>query len=377
MKRSCKLAGLLPCCVVAFTLLLAYVPHILSQNVLSHSFLKGDCYYYKTMIVSMLQDGDLVMNNNIGAEIDPLNGFLALGKDDDLERLVPKHPILMPALSLPFFAVFGSVGLLLFNVLVIIAVFLVVYLIARLFFDTWIAAGTSILFGVATLFLNYSYNYSPDAFATLVLLAGVYCAFRRLHWAAGLLLGLSIFAKLPNLPLVAVVAVYVAWDHLLRAGAADRRRGVVRLIVFAACIGIALVPLAWSNHLLYGAPWIFGYHREITAAGLDDHTGNFNQPFVSGFIRLLIDGEHGLLTTNPILLVSGVGLTLVWRRSRRAELVVLASLGLTQLVFFATYDEWNHSHFSNRFLMTTVAVATVFAAAVVERVVRAVPRNDA
>ena len=60
MKRSCKLAGLLPCCVVAFTLLLAYVPHILSQNVLSHSFLKGDCYYYKAMIVSMLEDGDLV-----------------------------------------------------------------------------------------------------------------------------------------------------------------------------------------------------------------------------------------------------------------------------------------------------------------------------
>jgi 4-amino-4-deoxy-L-arabinose transferase-like glycosyltransferase len=370
MKIASKIRGVLPGCIVVGALLLAYVPHILSHNVRSHDFLKGDCYYYKTMIVSMLEDGDLVMSNNIGKGIDPLNGFLALGKDDDLEQLVPKHPILLPVVSLPFYAVLGSVGLLLFNLLVIVAVFLVMYGILRLFYDTWIAVATSVLFGVATLFLNYSYNYSPDAFSTLIFLAGLYCAFLRRHGAAGLLLGLAIFAKLPNLPLVIVVTGYVAWDLLLRAEPGRRGHGMGRFALFVLCLGVALIPLAWSNQALYGAPWIFGYHREITAAGLDDHVGNFNQPFVRGFVRLLIDGEHGLLTTNPILLVSGVGLACLWRRSGRAELVVIGLLCLAQLAFFASYDEWNHSHFSNRFLMTTVALSSVFAAAVLERVVR-------
>jgi len=204
-----------PLLLIALVLCLVYVPYILSEYHESkgHTFLKGDCYYYRAAIISLLEDGDLIISDNV-----PTNklfkGQLALGKDDRLDRLVPKHPVLMPLVSLPFYAAFGSIGLLIFNVVQLIALIGVVYLINTRFFDVTTSVATALLFGTATLFLNYSYNYSPDVFSSLLLLTGVYFALCRRHGLCAVFLGLSVFAKLTNLPLVGVVGLYVAFDIL-------------------------------------------------------------------------------------------------------------------------------------------------------------------
>lgn len=348
-----------PLLLIALVLCLVYLPYVLSElhDRKGRSFIKGDCYYYRAAIISLLEDGDLVINNNV-PENKHLKGQLALGKDDRLDRLVPKHPILMPIVSLPFYAVFGNIGLLVFNVAQVIALMGVVYLINARFFDTATSVAASLLFGTATLFLNYSYNYSPDVFSSLLFLAGVYFALGRRHLWSAVFLGLSVFAKLANLPLVGVVGLYVAFD-VLREGWDGR--ALRRLAAFGGVLALSLAPLLVTQELLYGSPWTNGYQRAITETGFDDHVDKFNQPFFEGFFRLLFHDPKGLVVTNPVLVVSALGALGILRSPHRMQLLFLAALCLAQLAFFAPYDEWSHSHFSNRFLMITVALSSVFA----------------
>jgi hypothetical protein len=348
-----------PLLLIALVLCLVYVPYILSEYHDSRGlgFIKGDCYYYRAAIISLLEDGDLIISDDVPAR-KRLNGQLALGKDGRLDRLVPKHPILMPLVSLPFYAAFGSIGLLIFNVVQLIVLIGVVYLINTRFFDVATSVATALLFGAATLFLNYSYNYSPDVFSSLLLLTGVYFALCRRRALCAVFLGLSVFAKLTNLPLVGVVGLYVAFDVLRESRS---RRAFGRLAGFGGVLALSLVPLLVTQELLYGSPWVNGYLRAVTETGLDDHVNKFNQPFVKGLLEILFHYEKGLVVTNPVLVLSAVGAFWVLRSPHRMQLLFLAALCLVQLAFFALYDEWAYSHFSNRFLMTTVALASVFA----------------
>jgi len=91
-------------------------------------------------------------------------------------------------------------------------------------------------------------------------------------------------------------------------------------------------------------------------------------------VQLLFHARNGLLTTNPVLVLSLAGaVRIVWSPHRR-ELALLALICLAQLLCVAKYDQWFQSHFSNRFLMTTVALA-VFARLVLEPVVRVLERR--
>jgi hypothetical protein len=105
--------------------------------------------------------------------------------------------------------------------------------------------------------------------------------------------------------------------------------------------------------------------------------GNFNQPFALGLSRLLFDGRKGLIVTNPVLLLSALGAACIGRSPHKAPLLLLLTLCLVQLSFFARYDQWNFSHFSNRFLMTTVALSSVFAGQFLSSVAECVRRKEA
>lgn len=351
-------------------LFLSYFPYIISHNVRDHTYLKGDCFYYQATIVSILEDGDLFLNNNIG-HYNPLNGDLALGRDKRVDRVVPKHPILMPVVSLPFYVLFGKVGLLILNVCWTIGVLVMLYLIQRLYFGRWISFSFSFLFGVATLFFNYSYNYSPDSFATFMVVSGLYFVLRRNYCTAALLLGLSVFAKVPNVVLVGVICLYAAMEILRPSswkgeGPARPAKRVMCLAGFFVLLGIALLPMLLTNQALYGSPWLTGYHLEVNFNGIgdiDNHIYKFNQPFFAGLVRLLFHAEKGIVTTNPVLLLSVPGIFVALRRRDKRAFGLILALCIAQLAFFAKYNEWNRSHFSNRFLMTFVALSSVFAAA--------------
>jgi hypothetical protein len=85
-----------------------------------------------------------------------------------------------------------------------------------LFFSRPIALITTVLYATGTLFLDYTYNYSPDVFSTVLLLSGLYLVLRARFYAGAFLLGLSVFAKIPNAPLAGVILLYAGFVILRR-----------------------------------------------------------------------------------------------------------------------------------------------------------------
>ena len=351
--------------IIIVYLCFIYPPWILSNAVSGIDFIKGDSHYYQAVIISLLDDGDLLLANNIEAT-DPLNGQLAVGKDG----LVPKHPIFMSLVSIPFYKVLGNRGLLLFNVIDCVILVLLIFKLNRLFVNGLLACLTSVLYATATLIYNYVYNYSPDIFATVLILAGVNLVFRKRYYSGALCLGLSVFAKLPNVVLAGIALLYASWmmltDRPDQTGAVLRNNWL-HLACALACFALALAPFAYVNYRLFGSPVITGYQRTAehgTVAGevrISDHMNKFNQPFFAGASRLLMDPNSGILPTNPILILAFLGLLHLPKSSDRYSVYLIIALCFAQFMTFAKYDDWQTSEFSNRFLMTFVAGSSVLA----------------
>ena len=140
------------------------------------------------------------------------------------------------------------------------------------------------------------------------------------------------------------------------------------MAAFTAAIVVALVPLALANHCLYGSVFANGYERTVVARSdgiveIVHHTAMFNGPMVLGTLRVLFAPPKGLLLTNPVVVLAFVGAALLRRGNRRgSEYLSIGAVCIGQLLFFGRYDEWASSSHSNRFLMTPIALSSVFAA---------------
>lgn len=350
--------------ILLLYLFFIYLPFIISRSDSMESFFQGDSYYYRAVIDSLLEDGDLLLANNIPA--DPLDGQLAMGRDG----LVPKHPIILSLISLPFYSLFGPSGLLLFNILDCMILIVLIFKLNCLFHNHLIAFVTTILYATGTLFFDYMYSYSLDILSTVLLLAGLYLVLRGRFYAGAVPLGLSVFAKLPNAPLIGVILLYAGF-MILRGEAANEsarehfRSKVMAAITTAVIFMIALVPFAYTNYLLFGSPVVTGYQRTAVAGEegqvvLIDHTGKFNQPLLKGIYLSLFAPRNGVIPTNPVLILAFLGVFQIRKSKNRDKLYLILLICLIQFLLFAKYDEWYTSHFSNRFLMTFIALSSVF-----------------
>lgn len=350
--------------IILLYLFLIYLPLIISKSDGTENFIQGDSYYYRAVIDSLLDDGDLLLVNNFPT--DPLNGQLAIGRGG----LVPKHPVIMALFSLPFYFLFGTPGLLLFNILGCVILMLLIFKLNCLFHNSLISFVTTILYATASLFLDYTYNYSPDIFSTVLLVGSLYLILREKFYSGALLLGLSIFAKLPNAPLAAVILLYagiVIWQGKSKNGSAgDSFKYKLTVSVTTALIFVAaLLPFAYTNYQLFGSPVVTGYQRTAVADADGqmqsvDHAGKFNQPLLKGIYLSLFEPRHGVIPTNPVILLAFLGVVQIKRSREKGKIYLILLISLIQFFLFAKYDEWNMSHFSNRFLMSFIALSSVF-----------------
>lgn len=363
---------------IVILLCLIYPPYILS-NISNSHYIMGDCHYYRAVVLSILDDGDLLLANNISTR-DPLWGQLAVGR----EGLVPKHPILMPLFSLPFYFLFKDKGLLLFNVIDSIILIVLIFKLNRLFFNGYVSFATAMLYATGTLLLSYTYNYSPDVFSSVLVLGGLYFVLINRFYAGAFLLGLSVFAKLPNLMVAGVILSYAALVVLTRRQPGNDMKESsffnkgVTITTTAVIFFVALIPFAYTNHRLFGSPFVTGYQRTAVAGDepgqilVVNHANKFNQPLLAGTYQVLFYWKDanpsapknplvtGLIPTNPVIILSFLGVFLIRRSPNKGKLYLLLTICLVQLVFYAKYDESYASHFSNRFLMTFIALSSVF-----------------
>jgi hypothetical protein len=326
------------------------------------TFLIGDCPYYRATLVSLLEDHDLDVRNNLTDERYALPSNVARGRNG---AFYPKHPILLAVAALPLYVVAGDVGLLAFNLAQLGALVLVMWIGARRYAPDWVAFAVMIWFAFGTLLRSAAYNFAPDVLSTLLVVGGVVALLHGRSLTAGALLGLSLWAKWTNLAFfpiaVAALAARREWRALLRFGAA------------AAVPVMGLLGLNWH---MFGSPFVTPYDRVLVISKVrwvvePSHRTLFTVPFWRGLWTQLTDSRMGLVRAAPPVLLALPGFVELFRRDRTATLLVGGACA-AQLAVFAKYEQWNVSSYGPRFLLSVVALSALPAAAALTFVVKRV-----
>jgi hypothetical protein len=354
-------------------LALVYVPFLLFLDPTDNGFLWGDAAYYRLALESLSRDGDLAVADNLppgalSAAVEERQ--LALGVDG---RLVPKHQLLLVFVAYPAYRMLGVKGLLFVNVVFTLVLLAGVLALCRQWVDPTYAFATAFLVGVATLFLPYVYNFSADLLSTALLVWSAVAIRGRAFFAAAVLIGATIAAKVSSLPAAAGVLLLLARD------ARQTRPGTVAVAVGGG-LALGILPYAACNWLLFGAPWVSGYTRIASpqAGGgyaLESLTTEFTRPMLRGLWDVLCSFPKGLLVSNPLMLAL-LGFPAAYRSRRDPFLLLLLLAAAAQVLVIAKYALWNQSHYSNRFLMPAVALLTPHVAMVIEAGARSLaPRS--
>lgn len=317
------------------------------------SFLIGDCPYYRATLISLREDHDLDVRNNLIAEQYAIGSNVSLGRNG---ALYPKHPILLAVAALPFYVVAGDPGLLAFNLVQLCALVLVMWLGARRYAPDWIALPLLLWFAFGTMLRAAAYNFAPDVLSTLLVTAAVVALLAGRNLTGGILLGLSVWAKWTNAGFLPVAAATLAarrdWRALVRFGAA------------AALPVLALLCLNWH---MFGSPFVTPYNRVMVLKDAHlvpepSHRTFFTLPFWSGLWTQLTDRNLGLYAAAPPVLLALPGLVVIARREWTEALLVGGACA-AQLATFAKYEQWHVGSYGPRFLLSVVALSALPAAA--------------
>jgi hypothetical protein len=263
------------------------------------TFLIGDCPYYRATLVSLLEDHDLDVQNNLVAERYSLASNVALGRHGEF---YPKHPILLAVVALPFYVVAGDIGLLAFNLAQLAGLVLVMWIGARRYASNEVAAVLVLWYAFGTLLRPAAYNFAPDVLSTLLVVGGIVALLYGRAAMAGVLLGLSLWAKWTNLvfaPIgLASLALRRDWRALARYGA-----GAIPPVA-------GLLALNWH---MFGAPFVTPYDRVLIVdnhrwALEPSHRTFFTLPFWSGLWMQLSARRHGVVAAAPPVLLAVPGL---------------------------------------------------------------------
>lgn len=258
----------------------------------------------------------------------------------------PKHSYLMPIFSTPFYVLFGPYGLLLFNLLALFLALFSGYRLASRYVGSFPSAVAVMAVATAPVIPYLVYSYSHDVFCA-ALVAGGCALLGHRRWAlGGLLLGLSLFAKITN----ALIAVPLGLALTMGNG-----RGLVRAAVAAS---IPLVCYAIANTVMFGDPFTTSYHRILTIKGGQQSIVStkdlFDTPLVEGWNRFFSHSHEGELAQVSLLpLLAYLGLPFLLFRAPAVTIALILALTLF-LYAFARY------HYGGaRFFMPWLALSVV------------------
>jgi hypothetical protein len=338
------------------------------------AWLIGDCGSYRDVTRALLAHGTVrydVVNPEHAAFYAPGHGqdgmgpgHVALAADG---TLVPVRPLLFPLALLVPYAAAAEHGLLAFNVAQCALLLLLVYWLCRRYHDARAALLAAAAFLATSALRPFFFNVSPDVFGSVLLLAGLLLVWRERPaalLAGGLLLGLSCWLRPLNL--AAVLALLPA---AITAARARRLDGRVLWPVSGLLLGGSgqLV----LNALWFGSPLVTSYDRWLLmrrgSRVVVSLRARWTRPFWSSLLPTLLLHRVSFLQTAPywpLLLPAAVRLG---RRSA-TEAAALLVLALAPVLWLAKYEYWDATHFGNRFMLPSAALAALGLAWLVERV---------
>jgi hypothetical protein len=317
-------------------------PH-LAKSFQPNSWLFADGSFYFTTVRALAEHGRIEQR-----ELQPQSWYVQeLGWNhtlsDDWSNVAlgrnggwyPKHAILLPLLSVPFYWLFGTIGTLFTNVLLNLLFVLLVFFLSRRFARVEVAAVVACLVCSSSFVQAMSYTFSNDLLGADMVLGALECAFAGHFGLAGILTGLSLWSRITNgafLPALLVVGLSEGgWRGVRRAA------------------GFSLIPLGLYgalNTYMFGAPWITSYQsvlvREEGVMKTASHSRLFNVPWKAGFNRIVF-GADGVFKTFPIMIPGCVGILALALR-RWATSLALVLFCLLPSILFLKYD-WYRPHF--------------------------------
>lgn len=318
----------------------------------------GDEPHYLVIAQSLLQDGDLqIENNHIQGdyrayfERSLAPHYLQRGKNGAI------YSVHSPGLSLfvaPVFALFGYVGVVAALVLISAAASAVAWLVAwRATGDpaatwfAWAAVSMSV-----PLFFHAPAIY-PDTVAASVALFGilplVHERAREPRWLVVVGAGLALLPWLHARFAILAAAIGVALAARLIASRAQR---VSRLAALFSCPFVSAVGWLWFFAHIYGTPNPAAPYGGVPQTSLAN--------IARGAPGLLFDQEFGVLANAPVYLCALAGLFTMYSHGRRRLALELLAICTPYFVAVAAFHMWwGGSSTPARFLVPLVLVLVV------------------
>jgi hypothetical protein len=212
-------------------------------------------------------------------------------------------------------------------------------IIALLFFLLFLRLGygaresavTVVLICCGSILLPYSKIIHAEAPSTacLVLLLVLIARNTRLDFSGGAALGAVAGAlyllKIGNAPLCLIVASYAAYCLFAKRATPEGA------LAFALTAGLPLAGLMALNHHCYGSAFNFGYGEEQR---------QFGTPLHIGLAGLLLSPSKSVFVFSPLLVIAAASLSPLFR-SHRTVAVFVATIVLTDLLFYARWHDWS------------------------------------
>lgn len=335
-----------------------------------NTWINRDGRFYTNVNATLVESGSIEQSEFCASWYDGHQGWnhnldaswsnVALGREG---RRYPKHPVLMPLLSTPFFWAFGVLGTLFFNLLAFATAGGFAYVLARRHASPTAAALAAAAFLLATGIRDYAYDYHVDILLLAFFLGGLAALQRGRGFLGGLLIAACVTLKPTLLLWVPSIALFV--EPSLRSVAAPAKAPTrwrpLGLAVLGGAIVLGLFALA--NTWFFGRPWWAGYNRVlVVVAGepqVADVSNTFDVPWDTG-LEQLWSGPHGIRNRMALGLYALPALALLWRSPR---LVIAALYALaTGVLLFARY-RW----YADRFLWPAFALVVPALAVLVDR----------
>lgn len=349
-----------------FCLFLVYGAHVVHEYK-PFTWSHADPGWMVSTVMSIVEDRDLDLRNQLKNDPNQAVDQTSLGLNG---QWYPLHEIVMPVLTVPFYILFGINGCLIFNVLISVLLMIVLFLLCARHVDYLSAFTAAALTAFPTLFLKYTYSYSLDVCATLLLILAFWCAVSRRFLLTGFVWALAIYARIPN-----VVTLAGLIPFLLLAGRAEIRTGEPRdskglpfilprplLLSLGGGLPVAACFL-WMNWMMYGSPFITSYDRWQRfvngEALLSSQRGAFSCSFFEKLPTVLLDPRSGLLIGGPLILLAiAFGTRTYWLKGKN-EMIMATLVSGALLVLFAKYCSAFPGSMGNRYLMPIVGLSCI------------------
>ena len=300
-----------------WVVLLAAYAATLGLDAFGESDYGGDEPHYLLAAQSIVEDGDLDVNNQYAAR--GYSRFYPYALDahgsETEGRLHEPHGAAFPLLISPAYAIGGARGVELFLAAIAALAVALGYLLAlRAVPDPW-ALGAALAVGLSPPFIAYGTAVYPELTAGAALAGAALLALRlddrisrRGAFACFALLGTLPWLGTKFVPAGIVVGI-VAARSLLRARRRTLALGSVELAAFSVALYVA------TNQALYGGPTPYSADVPGESATDADSPGGYAGRAYR-VVALLIDREYGLLRWAPVFLLAFGGLWLLWRSRR-------------------------------------------------------------